>query len=122
MFNISKENKHTTVNKPPQIQTALQFIKVHYNEKIYISDIAVKCGCSKVYLSKIFKSYTGMSVYTYLTEYRIKKAANLLKTGYSVSDACYNSGFNDCSKFIETFKKIIGTTPLKYKTDILKQK
>ena len=46
---------------------------------------------------------------------RLGLAMELLKNGSSVTDACFNSGFFDCSKFISFFKKNVGMTPLQYK-------
>lgn len=44
-------------------------------------------------------------MHQYLTEYRIGKAAALLRAGCSVTDVCYRVGFSDCSGFIRLFKK-----------------
>lgn len=106
---------HSDDVTPTYILHAVTYIANHYSEKISVKDIAKELGCSSTYLSKLFQKYVGISVYNYVIEYRIHMAANLLKSDYSVTDVCYLTGFNDCSNFIEKFKQIIGTTPLKYK-------
>ena len=67
------------------------------------------------YLSRLFKQYVGTSVYNYITVTRIANAQKLLKNGATVTEACFCSGFEDCSNFIRTFKKLTGETPLGYK-------
>lgn len=114
--NISDNESGSPTNRiSPYTQFAIEYINNHYPEKISTAEIAKKAGCSTVYLSKVFKKNTGKPIYTYLTEYRISKSTLLLKNGANVTEACYNVGFGDCSNFIRTFKKITGTSPLKYK-------
>lgn len=100
---------------PTYILHAITYIANHYSEKISTKDIAAQLGCSTTYLSKLFQKYVGISVYNYIIEYRIRMAVSFLKSDYSITEVCYLTGFNDCSNFIEKFKKITGMTPLKYK-------
>ncbi len=99
----------------PIVQRTVEYLTKHYYEKITVSELAQRVGCSTVYLSKIFKMYMGRSVYQYLTEYRVNRAAALLNTGALVTEACYRSGFSDCSSFIRTFNRIMKVTPHQYK-------
>lgn len=61
-----------------------------------------------------FRRYTGKSIHNYLTQRRLEHARRLLQNGVSVTEACYQSGFSDCSGFITLFKKHFGITPGKY--------
>ena len=99
----------------PIVQRTVEYITKHYSDKLTLDELAKMAGCSTVYLSKCFKRYMGRSVHQYLTEYRISRAAALLHTGCSVTDACYGVGFSDCSSFIRTFQKMMKTTPHQYK-------
>lgn len=56
-----------------------------------------------------------MTIYQYIVNIRINNAKIMLENGETVTNACYFSGFEDCSNFISTFKKIVGITPFKYK-------
>ena len=99
----------------PMVGRVVEYITAHYGEKLTVKELAKAVGCSTVYLSKIFRSYMGKSVYEYLTEYRIHRAASLLRSGCSVTDACYMVGFSDCSGFIRAFRKLMQETPYQYK-------
>lgn len=99
----------------PIVQRTVESIAKSYHERLTVRELAQRAGCSTVYLSKIFKAYMGRSVYQYLTEYRVSRAAGLLRTGCSVTEACYRVGFSDCSGFIRAFRQIMGITPYQYK-------
>lgn len=99
----------------PMVGRVVEYITEHYGEKLTVAELARRSGCSAVYLSKVFKAHMGRSVYEYITEYRINQAAILLRSGCSVTDACYRVGFSDCSGFIRTFRRLMQVTPYKYK-------
>ena len=48
-------------------------------------------------------------------------AKRILEQGASVTEACYESGFNDCSYFIKCFRKSVGFTPYQYRKQVQKE-
>lgn len=102
---------------PATVTQTMSFIAKNYAEKLSLKLLAKKAHCSVTYLSRIFKQYTQMTVYEYITSIRIANAQALLNENFPVTEVCFLCGFNDCSNFISTFKKITGTTPLKYQKD-----
>lgn len=109
-----KENPIST-DVPAHVLHIVAYIHEHYAEQIKMEDISAHVGCSTTYASLVFKKYMNLSVYQYIINYRILKAAALLKSELSVTEVCYACGFGDCSNFIKTFKKIIGESPHQYK-------
>lgn len=101
---------------PAVVTKTIAYLSEHFDRKLSLSELAANAGCSVTYLSRTFKRYTGKTVYHYVTATRIMNAQRMLKAGTSVTEACFASGFEDCSGFIRTFKRITGETPLKYKT------
>jgi len=96
----------------------IEYIKSHYQEKITISQLSEKLGISATYLSVVFKKEIGLSIHTYLTEYRVTLSAEYLKK-YSIADTCYLCGFYDSSHFISNFKKYFNCTPAAYKKQFI---
>ena len=102
-------------NLMPQIVIdTMKYIDENLTNEICLDDLSDKFGFNGNYLSSLFKKNTGLTLRNYIVEKRITLAKKLLSQGASVSTACYNSGFNDYSNFIRTFKKSTGVSPGKY--------
>lgn len=110
------QNKQIDFEVPSQIQKSIEYISHNFSQKITLSDLAKQCNCSVAYLSRQFKKYMGITVYNYITYYRLNYSLSLLRANYNVSQTAILSGFDDCSNYINAFKKEFATTPFKYKT------
>ena len=80
-----------------------------------ISDIADMFNLNRMYLSRIFKEKTDMSIQEYLIYRRLHEAKKLLKKGYNVAETSQMVGYTDYFSFSKAFKKRYGTPPSKYK-------
>lgn len=98
----------------PDIAFITEYIDSHILENITLDSLADMLSRDKYYLSHKFKKETDTTIFHYLIMARISKAKQLLSEGMNVTETCYNSGFNDYSNFITTFKKITGYTPKKF--------
>lgn len=106
---------------PPYITGTMQYIETHLNEPIRLSVLAKRFSISEGYLSSQFKHHTGLTLRAYLLDRKINSAKRLLQQGVSVTEACYQSGFNDYANFIRSFKKTVGISPGKYKKELGKK-
>lgn len=115
---IKKSYTHSsgipTVALSKTTKLIIDHIKVHYQEKITTAQLSELFGFSATHLSAVFKKEIGMSIHTYLTEYRVMRSAEYLKD-HSIADTCYLCGFYDSSHFIAAFKKRFNCTPAVYK-------
>lgn len=92
-----------------------EYIRNHYQQELPLFELGQRFGLSESCLSRKFKSVTGMGVNEYITNVRIHNAAQLLSTGkYSVTEVAERCGYSDSNYFASVFKKIKGTTPLKF--------
>ena len=98
------------------IGRATAYIHAHYAEDISLKDIAEYAYLSVNQLTKLFRKYCSTTVGKYLVGKRISEAKKLLAAGKSVTDAAFESGFNDYANFIRTFKSAVGVSPGRYKT------
>ena len=98
------------------IKTAITYIRDHYQEKIYIRDLASLIGLNEQYFCRFFKKAIGMSPVEYLNEYRIRQAVRLLRgTSLPVTEICLDCGYNNMGNFLREFRRYTGTTPLQYR-------
>lgn len=100
---------------PSDIMYAIGYISQNYNLRITVSEIAENARVSVNTLERHFNEFLRKTPRQFLKEYRLCEAAVLLRDGKTVSEACYASGFSDCSHFISDFYSMFGETPLKYK-------
>ena len=96
------------------IRRALLYLEVHFREQIDLTTLAREAGFHPMYFSAIFKKTTGETYVQKLTQLRLEYARTLLANNYSVSYACFESGFGSLSNFFTAFKKKYGVSPREY--------
>lgn len=105
---------HTTKNQ--YIRKAIDYIQTNYMDHITVADLAGYVGLDRSYFTTIFKECLNIPPQTYLTQFKINKACNLLKDeSFSVSEIAVMSGYNDPVVFQKAFKNTIGISPSKYR-------
>ena len=110
-----KEESKLTEDYSETMQSAVEYINSNFQLEFSLDELAKKFSLSKSFFSRKFKEVTGFGLFEYITLVRIKNAEKLLlKKDKSITDIAFACGFNDSSYFTLTFKKLIGTTPLKY--------
>lgn len=103
-----------TNDMPPIILDVLRYIEKHLAEDFSEEDLADNFHISAPYLSRLFKNKIKMGLKKYVLLRRVGVAKKVLSSGKSVTEACFECGFNDCSYFIKVFKTYTGVTPYKY--------
>lgn len=99
------------------LQQAIEYIENSYSQKISILDIAHAVGLDRTYLSGLFKAELGVSLQTFLVQYRMKRALELLHhSQLSISDISRSVGYTDPFLFSKMFKKTIGHSPKQTRT------
>jgi response regulator len=98
------------------IRKALDYIELHYAEKIGLKTLSDALYISPNYFSDLFRRHMKVKFSDFLIEYRLKKACILLKKPeYKVSEISEMVGFRDSTYFSTVFKKTYNLTPLEYK-------
>ncbi len=104
------------------IKKAILYIEAHFRESPTLSAVAEQACLSPVYFGNLFKQETGETYISYLNGKKVNCAKMLLKTGMSVTDVCFNSGFGSLSGFLHSFKQKTGMSPEAYKEQFYKKK
>jgi AraC-like DNA-binding protein len=82
-----------------------QFLDENYLRKIELEEVANLCNLTKSAFCRFFKQMTKLTFIEFLNHYRINHAKNLLHSGYNVSEACFESGF----------EKVTGENPMAFR-------
>ncbi|WP_248924267.1 AraC family transcriptional regulator [Paenibacillus hamazuiensis] len=97
-------------------EAIMRWIEEHFHEEVSLERLAEELHLSPNYISRVFRQETGSGVTDYLTARRIKQACRLLETTDNpVEQVGLEAGFANYSYFIQLFKRVVGTTPLKYR-------
>ncbi|WP_299246833.1 methylated-DNA--[protein]-cysteine S-methyltransferase [uncultured Aquimarina sp.] len=97
---------------PAQVEKAIALVKENPKEKI-TDDQLRKLAISPEVVRRWFKKNYRMTFQAYQRMYRINNAFQELKKGKNATHAAFDSGYESLSGFGYTFKKVIGTSPLK---------
>jgi YesN/AraC family two-component response regulator len=99
-----------------KVSQALDYIGRHYTGAISLRDVADEVGLSPCRVAHLMKTYTGRTVMQLIYQMRVNHAQKLLaNTTQSCTDIAYEVGFNDQSYFIKHFKRLTGTTPMRFR-------
>lgn len=66
---------------------------------------------SKFHLLRLFKKYYGQTPKQYLIDKRLEKSKELIASGQSITDTCFDIGFESPGTFSTLFKSKFGLTP-----------
>lgn len=99
---------------PDTMQQVLDQIHSDFLDIHNVNDIANKTHVSVSTLNRWFRNQLQLSPHKYVEALKLAYAQKLLLDGWSVTEACYQSGFSDCSRFIAVFREKFGQTPLQY--------
>ncbi len=99
------------------LKIMIEFIQKHYSDDLRLEDIARTANVGKSTCSRLFKHYTGHSPVSFLINYRLERAAELLRTTADlVSVIARECGFAQQSYFNRMFLRAYGTTPRAWRT------
>jgi AraC-like DNA-binding protein len=115
LTNISFEDQNDFHNSN-RIEKIYNYIKSNYAKKIKVQDAAANINMTVISFSRLIKQRTGKTFIEFLNELRIGYATRkLIETNESVSEICYNCGFNNISNFNRVFKKKQNSTPSEFR-------
>ncbi len=84
--------------------------------KYSLQDIGINLNIHPIYLSRLFKEKTGMTIGEYIRKIKLDKACkDLAYSKSTITEIALSSGFYDQSHFIRVFKQNFGTSPLKFR-------
>jgi AraC-like DNA-binding protein len=115
---ISNQIGHEDKTTLTAINSALNYIREHYQENISLDDILHVTNYSKSHFIRLFKKYTGMNITQYINKYRIEKSClDLIYTKKNITEIATENGFNNIQYFSKTFKDYMNCTPKKYQNN-----
>lgn len=96
----------TIIGKNSKVQSAIDYINMHFTNPITLDDVSDNIFISKYHLCRMFKNATGYTVNGYINHRRLMYVEELLRTrNLNLKDACLEAGFGSYTNFYRLYKK-----------------
>ncbi len=100
------------------VYEATRFIEENYHLDLDVNTLCRHVNYSRSYLSRIFKSETGMTIPEYANKIRVQHAKSLLSdTNIPMREVATSVGISDPFYFSKIFKAISGQSPSSYRNE-----
>ena len=95
-----------------RLKAVYEYILVNYQTNLSIATAANQINMTEAAFYKFIKKHTKKTFTEIVNEFRINLATKyLMTTDMSVSEICFECGYNNISYFNRRFKDIVGQTP-----------
>ncbi|PWA07446.1 AraC family transcriptional regulator [Flavobacterium psychrotolerans] len=102
-----------------RINSIFNYVKDHFQEPIALEEVSSLVSMTSPSFCRYFKKITNKTFTTFVNEYRLVHASKLLaEKPLSISEVCYESGFNNFSHFNKSFKAYTGKSASQYRQEL----
>lgn len=106
----------SSFSEEQRLSKIIDYITKSYSEQVTLEQISQEAAMTPNSLCRFFKNRTNMTIFQYINDFRIGKACELLIDGnLSVSEICFEAGFNSLTSFNRVFKDLKKETPREFK-------
>ena len=103
------------------VQTITEYLEKNIANKVTFDDLKQLTHYSESNIGKLFKKYTGLSVFQYYNKLKLAKARELLsQNNYSISEISEILGFDTVQYFTYFIKKHLKMSPSEYRISAIK--
>lgn len=100
----------------PRLHQILEWIQRRAAEPITQEEAAAEAGLSPAAFSRWFKGRVGCVFHRYLNRLRVAMVCTRLSSGQStITEAAFQSGYNNLANFNRRFREITGLTPKEFR-------
>ncbi len=109
----------TEVKDNDRINIVFNHVKANFKEDISLDEIANIVSMTVPSFCRYFKKITNKTFTQFINEYRLVHASKLLaEQPISITQVCYDCGFNNFSHFNKSFKAFTGQNPSEYRNQL----
>lgn len=93
-------------------ERVLSYIDGNLDKDLGLDQIAKELNYSKFYMIRTFKEETGVTLYQYIRDRRLKEAARkLMETKQPIVEISFEAGYGSQQAFTQAFRKTFQCTP-----------
>jgi len=102
----------------PGLLRARDYLAASFNKRISLADAAALAGLSPFYFHRLFANAFGETPHEFVTRLRIDHAKKLLLAGnHSVTDICFDAGYESLGSFSTRFHSLTGFSPAAFRRE-----
>jgi AraC-like DNA-binding protein len=102
-----------------RINVVFNYVKDHFHEPITLEEVSNLVSMTEPSFCRYFKKITNKTFTMFVNEYRLVHASKLLaEKPMSITEICYESGFNNFSHFNKSFKAYTGKNASQYRQEL----
>lgn len=119
VLNAEGFSMETEVKDNDRINIVFNHVKANFKEEIPLKEIAGRVSMTVPSFCRYFKKITNKTFTRFVNEYRLVHASKLLaEQPMSITEVCFESGFNNFSHFNKQFKAFTGQNPSEYRNQL----
>ena len=119
VLNAEGFSLETEVKDNDRINIVFNHVKANFKEDISLEEISDMVSMTVPSFCRYFKKITNKTFTQFVNEYRLVHASKLLaEQPISITQVCYDSGFNNFSHFNKSFKAFTGQNPSEYRNQL----
>jgi AraC-like DNA-binding protein len=127
---MENRDQHTGTELTPlhadtyrRLMRARTFIDERYDQPLDLEQISGEACLSRYHFLRLFRRAFNKTPHQYLTQRRIEKAKELLSSsGLTVTDVCFEVGFESLGSFSSLFHKHVGHPPITYRAIVFERR
>jgi AraC-like DNA-binding protein len=113
---LQQTSQHLTTNR---LAFVIGYIRENLTRGLSVDELCDKACLSKSHFFRLFKSELGVSPAQFILNERIRRAKTILSNpAKSITDACYESGFNSLTHFSNAFRSVEHVCPRQFKRQL----
>ena len=119
ILNAEGFSLETEVKDNDRINVVFNHVKANFKEDISLDEMADLVSMTVPSFCRYFKKMTNKTFTQFANEYRLVHASKLLaEQSLSITEVCFECGFNNFSHFNKSFKAFTGQNPSQYRNEL----
>lgn len=119
VLNAEGFSLEAVVKDNDRINIVFNHVKLNFKEDITLPEIANMVSMTVPSFCRYFKKITNKTFTQFVNEYRLVHASKLLaEKPMSITEVCFECGFNNFSHFNKSFKAFTGQNPSEYRNEL----